>query len=394
MRIDDITLKTITDSRGDKTLEVEMVASDKKVSASVPSGKSKGSNEAFVLEPQKALEKFAQIKFDLLSTNFDSLEGFDNFLISLDNTSNKSNLGGNLMLVLSIGFTKLLAKSQNLEIYQLIAQITETKIQKFPLGFYNLIEGGVHAKNSLPFQEYLFVPQTASPKFSLEQVQKALIILEGKEHEKYGKLTYGDEGGFTVPSDDPREGLLLLQEVRSELEDSITKFSLDVAASALLKGGYYEVGKELLGQEELLRLYKNLASDFPLLSVEDPFEENDWSGFEHLNRELGSKMWIVGDDLTTTNPPRIAQAYHQGAINAVIIKPNQIGTMTETIQAATLAQKYGWKIVVSHRSGETLDTFIADLAVGLQADGLKSGCPLQKERLVKYQRLIEIEEML
>ena len=144
----------------------------------------------------------------------------------------------------------------------------------------------------------------------------------------------------------------------------------------------------------MLSLYHNFASDFPLLSIEDPFQEDDWQGFEDIRRQLGSKVWVVGDDLTTTNPQRITQAYQKGAVNAVIIKPNQIGSVTETIKAATLAQKYGWKVIVSHRSGETMDTFIADLAVGLGADGLKSGCPLQKERLVKYQRLIEIEEML
>ncbi|MDD5147784.1 MAG: phosphopyruvate hydratase [Candidatus Daviesbacteria bacterium] len=384
MKIQQIQVKIINDSRGDKTLEVNLSLGGQEVFASVPSGKSKGKGEVFVLDSELALNKFAEIK-PKLEEDFSSLEEFDQFLIELDGTTGKTNLGGNLILALSIAFTKAWAKLQNLQTFQLIAQISKQEI-KLPLCFFNLIEGGVHAKNSVPFQEYLFIPKTNSPKQSLETVTKAIPFLSGKIKKEYGELKQGDEGGFAVPSNDPIAGLKILQEVFS------LQFGLDVAASAMKQEKGYVVGEKVMSGEELLGLYKKIVNEFNVLSIEDPFAEEDWGSFTAATRELGKKVWIVGDDLTTTNVERIKLAQEKQAINAVIIKPNQIGSVTETIQAANLAKSYGWKIIVSHRSGETMDTFIADLVVGLGADAIKSGCPLQKERLVKYERLVEIEK--
>lgn len=391
MKINEVVVKIINDSRGDKTLEVSLTLDGKQVTASVPSGKSKGSNEAFVLDPELAIQKLEEIKLKL-ERDFGSLEDFDNFLIQLDGTPNKQNLGGNLILGLSIAFTKAWAKLQNMELFQLITQIAKQET-KMPLCFFNLIEGGIHAQNSLPFQEYLFIPKTTSPRESLELVQEFIKNLETYERSEFGKLSQGDEGGFTVPSQDPETGLKILHEI-IDTKKTDAKLGVDIAASTFFKNGVYYLGKKIMGRDDLISYYKLLTANYQLLSIEDSFDENDWIGFESLVAVIGDKVWIVGDDLTTTNTERIKLAQEKQAINAVIIKPNQIGSVTETIEAANLAKSYGWKIIVSHRSGETMDTFISDLAVGLGADGLKSGCPLQNERLVKYQRLIEIEGII
>ncbi len=391
MKIDDIQLKVIPDSRGQDTLEAEMISGETSAVASVPSGKSTGKNEAALIPPKNALEKIPWIKSQIGDTEFSTLEQFDHLLLTLDGTPNKSKLGGNLILVLSIAFTKLLAQKGNLETFELIAKIAGNREKKLPLCFYNLIEGGVHAENSLPFQEYLLIPQTNSPRESLNEVLLFIKVLGEVIHKKYEKLKQGDEGGYTVPSTDPLTGLQILDEVRKEggWEDSL--LGLDVAASTFKKDAGYLVGDNLLTPDQLLDLYKKIVTDYPMFSIEDPFSEDDPESFAKLLELIGNKTWIVGDDLTTTNVSQIRKAKEKNAINAVIIKPTQIGTVTETIQAANLAKSYGWKTIVSHRSGETMDTFIADLAAGIGADGFKSGCPLQEVRLVKYHRLVEIE---
>lgn len=373
MKIDDIKLKIIPDSRRQDTLEAKMVSGNLEASASVPSGKSTGASEVAVINPAKALDKLSWLISQLKEHDFVSLDQFDHLLITLDGTDNKSNLGGNLMLALSMVFVRLLAKSANLELFELLAKISGTREIKMPLCFYNLIEGGVHAQNSLPFQEYLFIPQTDSAKESLEIVTKAIKLLREKIQSEYGQVNYGDEGGFTVPSNDPLKGLQLLQNFEGKL-------GLDVAASSVV-------------QKQSVETYENIVTNFPVLSIEDPFDEEDWEDFAKLTAKIGSKVWIVGDDLLTTNVARIKKAYEKKAVNAVLIKPNQIGTISETIQAVLLSKSYNWKTIVSHRSGETMDTFIADLAVGVGADAIKSGCPLQRERLVKYERLIEISSI-
>lgn len=391
MKISDIQLKIIPDSRGNDTIEALMESAGIEVFASVPSGKSTGSNESFVLPPQKTLEKITWIKSQIKNTDFSSLDQFDQMLIALDGTPNKQSLGGNLILALSICFTKLLAKKGSIEIFELIEKLAGNKPRKLPLCFFNVIEGGVHAENSLPFQEYLFVQNSTSPEQALSSVMLVIKNLGEAIQKKYEKLRQGDEGGYLIPSDDPVEGLEMLKE--SILASGQKGWmSLDVAASAFFSNGKYTVGEKIMSTDELFSYYQLLATNYQLLSIEDPFDEKDIEGFKKITASLGEKIWIVGDDLTTTNTRIIKEMAGEKAANAVILKPNQIGSVSETIQAALLAKSFGWKTIVSHRSGETMDTFIADLAVGLGADGLKSGCPLQKERLVKYQRLIEIEK--
>lgn len=404
MKITNIQLNIIPDSRNNPTLEAVVESEGITVISSVPSGKSTGKNEAEIVPPQKALEKVDWIFSQIKDHDFATLDQFDNLLMTLDGTENKSVLGANLILALSIAFTKLLAKKGNMEIYELVSRISGSQ-PKLPLCFFNLINGGIHAHSTalrvnLPFQEYIFIPQTNSPKESLEQVMLVIKNLGEKIQEKYGQLKQGDEGGYIVSSPDPEEGLELLSiSTRPGLFQKGQALwraflSIDVAASTFYENGKYNVGGKIMNTDELLFYFQSLVSNFQLLSLEDPFAEDDWDGFEKITKVIGEKIWIVGDDLITTNVKRIREAHEKNAISGVIIKPNQIGTVSETIQAANLAKSYGYKIIISNRSGETMDVFIADLAVGLRADGLKAGCPLQKERLVKYERLIEIEKTL
>lgn len=380
MKIDRISLKIIPDSKARETLEAKMQSGALAVLASVPAGESTGKNEAKVIDPKIALEKISWIETQIKGHEFSELGQFDGLLNTLDGTSNKSNLGANLILSLSLCFTKLLAQKGGLEIWQLISRISGSR-PSLPLCFFNVIEGGLHSGNSLPFQEYWFIPKTNSPKKALDQCQILLSSLGKKINAEYGKVQMGAEGGYTVPSKNAEDGLQILRTVMKEsgLDGNL---GLDVAASSFSESASID-----------LSYFRLLTQKYPLLAIEDPYSEEDWEDFPKITEVLGSKVWIVGDDLTTTNPKLIKLAAEKGAVNAVIIKTTQIGTVSETIQAANLAKSYGWKIIVANRGEETMDDFIADLSVGLSADGFKSGCPLQSERLVKYQRLIEIEKI-
>lgn len=389
VKITNIQLSIIPDSRAQNTLEATFFLDNFQVTASVPAGKSKGKFETVSLAPNLAIAKFTQIKSQILETDFSTITEFDNFLKQLDGTENKSNLGGNLILVLSIAFTKLLAKSQNLQTYQLISQITGKNPQKFPYLYFNLIGGGLHAKNSLPFQEYCLVTKFNSPMKDLAFAQDSMEKLKQYIQRHFQDVRQGDEGAFVINSDDPEVGLEVLQQ---NLSDDNINFALDVAASSFFIDGQYKIGEELLTTTEMLSLYQNLVKKYPLISIEDPFAEEDDQGFIKITQSLKDQIWIIADDFTVTNPNLIKKVEQQKAATGIIIKPNQIGSVSETLAAIKLAESYGWKIIISHRSGETYDDFIADLAYGIAADGLKSGAPTQPQRLVKYQRLIEIEK--
>lgn len=391
MKISKINLRIIQDSRNQDTLEAEFFSNEFTATSSVPAGKSKGKFETVSIEPTIALQKLEKIKTDLLNGDFSSISEFDNFLKKLDGTDNKSNLGGNLILVLSIAFTKLLAKSNNLEIYQLIEQLLGEKAKKFPYLYFNLIGGGLHAKDSLPFQEYLLVTKFSSPLKGLEYAKSAAEKLREDIGKNFGGVKLGDEGAFAIKSDDPKLGLEVLNR---NLDDANISLALDVAASTFGFDGNYQISNQVFTTDRMLNLYLELADKFPLISIEDPFSEDDREGFIAICQTLGERIWIIADDLTVTNSDLIKNAADEKAATGVIIKPNQIGSVSETLEAVKLAQSYGWKVIVSHRSGETDDDFIADLAFGVGADGLKSGAPTQRQRLVKYNRLVEIERNL
>lgn len=378
MKIEDIKLKIIADSRGQDTLEATLKSGSFESIASVPAGKSKGKFETTSIKPSLAISKFEEIKQEILSKDFSTVSEFDNFLIKLDGTEDKSNLGGNLILVLSIAFTKLLAKTNNLQTYQLIGQILGKDNKKFPYLYFNLIGGGLHAQDSLPFQEYILVTKYSSPAKGLEFAQNMVAKLGEDIGKNFGEIRKGDEGTYSIDSDDSELGLKVLK--RNLESGAEVSLALDVAASTM-------------SQKQSIETYENIVANFPVLSIEDPFDEEDWENFAKLTAKIGSKTWIIGDDLTVTNPKLIKKAQEEKAASGVIIKPNQIGSISETLEAVRLAQSYGWKIIVSHRSGETMDDFIADLAFGVGADGLKSGAPTQPQRLVKYERLVEIEKL-
>ncbi len=388
MKISQINLETIPDSRGEETIEVVMVSGDLKVTSSVPAGKSKGKLEVFSVASAIALSKLEGIKSEILNSDFSQVFEFDNFLKKIDGTPDKLNLGGNLILVLSICFTKLLAKSNNLQTYQLVGEMLEKTPQRFPYLYFNLIGGGLHAQDSLPLQEYILVTKFASPSKGLEYAKLMVEKLREDILNNFGEIRTGDEGTFSVKSADPALGLEILNR---NLDDQNVSLALDAAASTFYNNGEYKIGEKAFNTMQLLDLYQDLSVKFPLLSIEDPFSEDDQQGFVKICQTFKDKVWIIGDDLTVTNKTLIQKAIAEKQVTAVIIKPNQIGSVSETLEAIKLAQENSLKIIVSHRSGETNDDFIADLAFGAQADGLKSGAPTQPQRLVKYNRLIEIE---
>lgn len=388
MKISKINLKIIQDSRGKDTLEAEMACGDFSVISSVPAGKSKGKKEVVSIEPSVALQKLEEIKSKILNVDFSSVLEFDSRLKQIDGTLDKSNLGGNLILVLSICFIKLFAKTNNLQTYQLIGKILGKTFEKFPYLYLNLIGGGLHAKDSLPFQEYLLVTKFNSPSKGLKYAKYVVEKLRNDIGKNYGEIRTGDEGTFSIESDDPALGLEVLNR---NLDDQNVSLALDVAGSSFYKNGEYEIGEKIYSTDKMLDLYKNLSEKFPLISIEDPFSEDDREGFAKICQMFKDKVWIIGDDLTVTNKSIIQKAIEGKQITGVIIKPNQIGSVSETLEAIKLAQDNNLKIIVSHRSGETNDDFIADLAFGAGAQGLKSGAPTQPQRLSKYNRLVEIE---
>jgi len=397
MKIDDIILKIIPDSRGQETLKATMKSGNIEVTSSVPHGKSRGEREVYILEPHSAIRKFEMIKDQMINIEFSDLKEFDNYLLRLDRTENKSNLGGNLILVLSQTLCRLIAKSEGIELWQYLEkQLTVSGKKRVPHFLFNLINGGKHALYGPKIQEYMVVPQVDNPKISLEVAQIFFAGLKEYFKKEYGENKFGDEGGLLVSRDDYEEPLKILEQIKKELNlENKIKFSLDVAASSFYtkKEKVYLLEKDKnFSKEELSEIYKNIVSQYDILSIEDPFEEKDWESFQKLTSEIGDKITIIGDDLTVTNPELVKKAIEMKAINGVIIKPTQIGTISETLETIDLANKHNLKIVISHRSAETNDDFVSDLAWASRAWGLKAGAPNQEERMVKYNRIIKIYE--
>ncbi len=397
MKIKNIVPREIFDSRGEPTLEIELIAENKfSFRAQIPSGKSRGKNEAAVFSFKQAKKSVQKIKKFLQNKNFSSIHQLDKYLIKQDNTDNKKNLGGNVMLGISIAFARALAHRQKQELWQVLQSEffkKEKRRVKTPLIFSNLINGGTHAENNLDFQEYLVI---VKPSLSLIKDVEQLIAfykklgLRLKKQFKLSKLILGDEGGYSLNFKNSFEPLLILKSLikKSRLTKKF-KLGLDAAASNFYKNKKYLFGKKTLSTQELLKIYgQELKKNRLFHSIEDPFFENDYAGFKALTAELKGKL-IIGDDLTTTNPLTIEKCAKQKLINAVIIKPNQIGTVFETCQAINMAHKNKLKCVISHRSGETEDNFIIHFARASNAYGVKIGAPA-RERLLKFDELLKI----
>ena len=417
MRIIGASVKIISDSRGNETLEAGLRSDNFFASASIPAGKSTGTHEAFVLEPKKAIEKFEEIKSDILKKECRTQEDFDKFLIALDGTDNKENLGGNLILSLSLAWARLRAKENNQELFEYINKIFSeiffgSAIIKAPKPIFNVINGGAHAKNKLDFQEFQVIPTTEDFNIAYSVGREYYRKLKKVLDDKFGEenITLGDEAGYSALFKTNEEALEIMADLIAKNKYPL-RIGLDVAASQYYRAEEYVINKKSYSKEEIKEYYLKLIEAYDILSIEDPFYEEDFDSFASLTADLRglktrinadniSKNWenisskpdvlVITDDLTTTNSKRLKMAVDKNSGNAILVKLNQIGSLTETLEVVKMAYDNNWQVVVSHRSGETMDDFIADLAVGVGAWGLKSGAPGKPERLVKYERVLKI----
>jgi enolase len=404
-KIKEIIAREIKDSRGNPTIEVELETEKGSFIASVPSGASTGENEALELrdEDGKGVSRAIKNVNEIIASKLKGKDvlnqkEIDEIMIELDGTKNKSKLGANAIIGVSMAVCRAGAGAKKIPLYRHILDLSGQNKVAIPQAMFNVLEGGahVHSENHLDIQEFIIVPQKKTFAENLVSCSKIFENLKGLIEKNYGPTELGDEGGFAPQISKTEQALYLL---KSAIDKEECKIALDCAASQFFNTSagsvdrYNFEGRELT-RAELLEVYNGLLNSFQIISIEDPFAEEDWQGFEDIVRHLGEKIIIVGDDLTTTNIDRIKEAHNKSACNGVILKVNQIGTVSETIEASNLAKLFGWKTIVSHRGRETMDSFIADLAVGLSADFLKAGSPAKPERMAKYQRLLQIEQEL
>ena len=402
--------RQILDSRGSPTLEVECFLSYGSFGrAAVPSGASTGSHEALELRDGDKKTYFGKSVLKAVNNVNDTIakelsgkscgeqRAVDQIMLTLDGTPNKSSLGANAMLGVSMAVARARAESEKLSLWKSLAsQAGVTTITTLPVPLMNVINGGAHADSGLSFQECMIVP-TGFDTFSRALQAGAEIFHTLKSILKeLGHVTaVGDEGGFAPHVKSSDEALtILVQAIDKAGYAGKVQLALDCAASEYHKDGVYTVDGKMLNSTELVDFYGALLKKYPIVSIEDSHSEDDWHGFALMQQKYGKKTQLVGDDLFVTDTKRIEQGIAQKAANAVLIKLNQIGTVSETIDAIQMTKKAGWNAVVSHRSGETEDTFIADLAVGLQTGQIKTGSLSRTDRICKYNQLLRIEEEL
>ncbi|MBA3550709.1 phosphopyruvate hydratase [Patescibacteria group bacterium] len=410
-KIKDLKAREILDSRGNPTIEVDLwLADDSFGRAAVPSGASTGSHEAVELRDgdkryggkgvMKAVENVnLKLRKALKGQEFDQ-RTLDNAMITLDGTTNKGNLGANAILGVSLAFAHATAQSQNKPLFKYFKEISKTKEMRLPLPMMNILNGGKHALNSTDLQEFMIMPVGAKSFAHALQMGaetfhalKKILVSQGLN------TSVGDEGGFapSLPKNEAAIEVIL---------EAITKagykpgkdigIAIDAAASELYKDGKYHLETEgkILSSEEMVEFYADWVAKYPIVSIEDGLHEDDWAGYELMTKKIGKKTQIVGDDLFVTNPERLKQGIERKAGNSILIKLNQIGTVSETIDAIVMARTAGFTSVVSHRSGETEDTTIADFVVGLGTGQIKTGSLCRSERTAKYNQLLRIEEAL
>jgi len=407
--IERVTAREILDSRGNPTLKVEVKLSDGTIGwAAVPSGASTGKHEAVELRDGdssrfgglgvlKAVVNVNQtIASALVGTPVTDQATIDHNLIQLDGTDNKSRLGANAILGTSLAVAHAAANLLSMPLYRYLGWGTYT----LPAPMLNILNGGKHAANSTDFQEFMVVPAGAdSFSHALQMGTEVYHSLKKVLKEKGLDTNVGDEGGFapSLPSNQQAvEAVLAAIEKAGYKPGKDCFIALDPAASEFYKNKQYVLTKEgvSLTSQEMVNYYVNWVSKYPIISIEDGMAEDDWEGWQLLTAKLGEKVLLVGDDLYVTNVDRLSKGIKLKASNAILIKPNQIGTLTETIAAIEMAQQAGWTTVISHRSGETEDATIADLAVGLSTGLIKAGAPCRSERTAKYNRLLRIEDEL
>ncbi|MBZ9571886.1 phosphopyruvate hydratase [Patescibacteria group bacterium] len=407
-KIKSIKAREILDSRGNPTVEVELATDGGVFLDSVPAGVSKGKYEAVELRDGgerylgrgvlKAIRNIKEIIApELEGTDVKDQKKIDKILIDLDGTKNKSKLGANAILAVSMAVCRAGAKAKNLSLWQHIAEISGTKKPILPIPCLLCIEGGLHAGNNLDIQEFMIAPEAESYKERLRIGAETYHTLGSILKQKYGEsaTNIGDEGGFAAPLEKTEQALdLIMEAIHQAGYDNRIKIVLDVAASSFFKEGIYQFEGTTLNRKQLLEFYSKIIEKYPLESIEDPFAEEDWEGFKAITERFGKKVVIIGDDLLVTNLERIKKAVKENSCSGFLLKLNQIGTVTEAIEAAKYAMKNGWRVMVSQRGGETCDSFFADLAVGLGCGWIKAGAPARGERLAKYNRLLKIEEEL
>lgn len=396
--------REILDSRGNPTIEVEVTTEDGFFGrAAIPSGASTGIYEAVELRDGgsryhgKGVQHAVKIVRDMIYPKVKGIDvrdqaRIDEIMIELDGTSDKGRMGGNAILGVSIACAKAASKAEYIRLYEYI----DPEASLLPVPFFNVINGGKHAGNQLDFQEFMIAP-TGAETFheALQMGSEIYHTLKQRLLNDYGKnaINVGDEGGFSPPINSPEEALDAISRSAEELGyDKKTVLAIDVAASSFYHDGSYNYQGKRISTGELIDVYKELVEKYPIASIEDPLEEEDYEGFVEITKTL--PIQILGDDLFATNPERLRKGIEMGACNALLWKVNQIGTLTEALNAAKIAMNNGYTVMASHRSGETEDPFVADLSVGIGCGQIKSGATCRGERTAKYNQLLRIEEWL
>ncbi len=402
-----VTAREILDSRGNPTVEVELVLDDGSVGrAAVPSGASTGAFEAVELrdgDDRYGGKGVMQAVSSVEDRIADEIVGFeaseqrllDQKLIELDGTPDKSSLGANAILGVSLAAARAAAESAGLPLFRYIGGSTAHLL---PVPMMNILNGGAHADTSVDIQEFMIAPVGAPTfrealRWGAEVYHALKSVLKGRRL----ATSVGDEGGFAPDLPHNREALdLIISAIESAglRPGNDVSLALDAAATEFFGGGSYNFEGQSRTGESMLGYYTELVDNYPIVSIEDPLSEDDWSGWQTLTGALGDRVQIVGDDLFVTNPERLARGIHEKSANALLVKLNQIGTLTETLDAVALAHRSGFRTMVSHRSGETEDTTIADLVVALDCGQIKTGAPTRSERVAKYNQLLRIEELL
>ncbi|MFH1181282.1 MAG: enolase C-terminal domain-like protein [bacterium] len=387
------TARNILNSKGGQAVEVELENDFGLFRASSPSGISTGRQEAKEIGPQKAVENVKKIIAPALEKeDLTDQKKVDEILIELDGTNDKSRLGTNAILPVSIAVCRAGSAAKKTPLWRYLSEIAGLESPLIlPRPSFNLIEGGRHSDSGLAFQEFMISPSKTSFQENLISYQEVYQKLKDILAERFKRVELSAEGAWSVPVNSARAALDLILEAFS---GKTIEIAIDAAAASFYSDGYYQINGKIISSEELTAIYQYLAERYPIIAIEDPFFEEDFAEFAALKRELGEKVAIFGDDLTVSNIERIKLAQEKEACSGLVLKPNQIGTVSETIEAAKLAKSFGWKIMVANRAGETMDDFIADLAVGIGAEFIKAGALYPKERMAKYSRLAEIEKEL
>ena len=411
-KIKNIYAREILDSRGNPTVEAEIILDNGIVSrACVPSGASTGEHEAVELRDkdpkrylgkgvEKAVKNVNNVIFpEIINYDIFNQKGIDQKMIEIDGTPNKAKLGANAILSVSIAALRAAAKTKKQYIYK---HLSDSDIFTMPMPMMNVLNGGSHADNNVDIQEFMIVPVGAdSFKHALQMGAEIFHTLKHILKKDGLATSVGDEGGFAPNLKNNEEALIYLSNAISDAgyqAGEEVKISLDVASSELYdnKKNKYRLDSEgsHLNSKELIEYYSDLCNKYPIISIEDGLDQNDWNGWISMNQALGKKIQLVGDDLTVTNPTKLQKAIKEKAINAILIKLNQIGTVTETLETISIAQENNMGVVISHRSGETEDVTIADLAVGTSAGQIKTGSLARTDRIAKYNQLLRIEEQI